>query len=433
MDKQNNPLDGISELQTLSKLRWLAIIAQVLVAILVQWLLNVSLNWLALAGLFGIECLSNALLLIYTRHVNKTNQRPSEHRIHLAITVILTLDTVLLSLMLALSGGPLNPFSFMYMVHVTMAAVMLPARGAIGLGVVSCLAYGALFVFYPAGDNHHHHHHHDQQLLRLHLEGMWYAFVIASALVLGFVAYIRAMLKQRDDALAKLRAKQVQQERLASLATLSASAAHELSTPLSTIALVAKELEYALKKDAQRPALIEDAQLIRQQVDHCHGILQQMSSNAGQSMGELMKEISLGTIADRLTARFDQVDIDVDEQRQTILIPEDALLHILNGLIRNAQEAYGDATPTPISVSIKTKGTRVIFCVEDLAGGMDETTLMQACEPFFSTKKTPQNLGMGLFLAKNFTERMGGYFTIQTIEQGTTICMDMPKRSEHII
>ena len=105
MDKQNNPLDGISELQTLSKLRWLAIIAQVLVAILVQWLLNVSLNWLALAGLFGIECLSNALLLIYTRHVNKTNRRPSEHRIHLAITVILTLDTVLLSLMLALSGG----------------------------------------------------------------------------------------------------------------------------------------------------------------------------------------------------------------------------------------------------------------------------------------------------------------------------------------
>ena len=171
-------------------------------------------------------------------------------------------DVLLLTALLYFTGGPFNPFNFLYLVHIALAAVVLRSALHLGAGraVVRCAS--ARCSSSRAFRTHAHAHAghggrralHAHTDMRMHLYGMWVAFGVA-AVVHRSTSCTRVTrdLARREQELAEARALAARSEQLASLATLAAGAAHELSTPLSTIAVVAKELERELARGDSRP------------------------------------------------------------------------------------------------------------------------------------------------------------------------------------
>src|SRR5262249_34698668 len=156
-----------------------------------------------------------------------------------------------------------------------LSAIVLAPRRTWALVALSLVCFGALFALHTATPSEEMSSHlgHDQ----LHLRGMWVAFGVAATFIVYFVRRVTRALAERE---AELTRQRTRGEKLASLATLAAGAAHELATPLSTIAVVAKELErdVSARSPADQP-LVEDARLIRDQVERCRAILLQMADD----------------------------------------------------------------------------------------------------------------------------------------------------------
>lgn len=401
------------KLHALIQLRWWTLGAQVVMALTIQWLLGLGFEWGSLGALMGIQAASNGCAKWCTPKV------PTQ-REDLVIVGLLSLDILLLTGLLYFTGGPLNPFGLLYIAHVSLAAVVLPVMGASLLTVVACLAYATLFILEPGGS----HAHHDPVMLRLHLEGMWYALMITATLVVFFIARIKHALEHREAQLALARQSRDEQNRLASLAMLSAVAAHELSTPLSTIALIAKELMLELQQQGAPQVHIEDAQVMRQQVDACHAILQQMASDAGQSLGEMSTHVSLEQMAHDVHTRHPALHIDIHEPAVELLLPRYALVHMLSGLVRNAYEAH--ATHVTLRAHRCAQDSACILIIDD-GVGMTPEALIQAMTPFHSTKSNTSNLGLGLYLARNLSDRLGGTLDLASSpDTGTTLTLTLP-------
>jgi two-component system sensor histidine kinase RegB len=220
------------------------------------------------------------------------------------------------------------------------------------------------------------------------------------------------------------------QERLASLATLAAGAAHELSTPLSTIAVIAKELEHAVARLTVPGGVAEDVRLVRAEVERCRAILARMSADAGEAMGEAFVRSPSAELVDRALSGLETgpaIRAVVDERVRglALSVPPRALGQALHGVLKNAQ----DASPphAVVSLAVARVGDRVEFTVRDDGPGMPPEVLARVGEPFFTTKATGKGMGLGVFLARTVVERLGGAVTFETAERrGTTARIGVP-------
>jgi two-component system sensor histidine kinase RegB len=273
----------------LVRLRWLAISGQIAITALAVLGLKVSPLLLLLAALISITALSNLGLTLWLRR-----HEPSSR----ALFAVLVLDVLTLTGLLLSAGGAANPFSVFYLVHVALSALLLAPRRAWLVAALTSLAFGSLFVL-PSHTVDPHAMHMQHGASAMHLQGMWLAYSLAAGFVVHFVSRVASALQAREHELFELQRSAVRHEKLASLSTLAAGAAHELGTPLATIALVAKELEHALKRGTPLAELTRDAQLIRQEVERCREILQQMAARAGEGAGEMLAAIDLHGVVPR--------------------------------------------------------------------------------------------------------------------------------------
>ncbi len=252
-------------LGALARMRWLAVIGQILASAAAVGVLGLRLPLAAIGAVILITALSNAALVIGM----KVRRPPGW-----LVQGVLLLDIVLLTSLLYLTGGPKNPFAALYLVHVTMAVIVLGAGWSWGVVGTVAACYGLL--------------------LRWHLPlggplpgwaavgGSWVALALVSVLIAGFIGRVTRALRQREHELAGLREHAAKNEQLAALTTLAAGAAHELNTPLGTIAVVARELELSCNPAGGSDVVIEDAQLIRREVDRCRQILNRMRLDLGE-------------------------------------------------------------------------------------------------------------------------------------------------------
>ncbi len=197
---------------------------------------------------------------------------------------LLLLDVVLLTGVLELTGGPFNPFAVIYAVHVALAAVSLGSAPALLVGAAAAIGYGALAYRHAQAGLASHHRLSD---FPTHLYAMWLALTSLAELA----AYVVGRASAAVDA---MRERAARSERLVSLTTLAAGAAHELSTPLGTIAVVARELELATARGVPSAGLVDDARLIRTEVDRCRAILDQMSGRAGGIGADVPERLDVG-------------------------------------------------------------------------------------------------------------------------------------------
>jgi two-component system sensor histidine kinase RegB len=265
--------------------------------------------------------------------------------------------------------------------------------------------------------------------IAVHIRGMWLAFALTALIVAALVVRLAVAVARRDQALDTLRERTARATQVAGLATLAAGAAHELSTPLSTIAVAAGELERSLRADAAREAWQRDAVLIRTETARCRQILDAMSAGSGEVAGESPRAARLSevmsTVRDRL--RPDErlrVLIDVGEDI-AVVWPVAVVSRALGNLVQNALYASGDHDS--VQVIARTEGSGVRMSVVDRGAGMSAQDLGRAGEPFFTTKPAGIGTGLGLFVARATVEQLGGQLLLSsTAGQGTSATIVLP-------
>ena len=224
------------------RLRYGVLAGQALLILLTHFVFKVELaiGWLAIP--LALTAASN--LLIY-RVAERFGARP-------ALGYLLTFDTICLTALLALSGGPTNPFTLLYLVQITLSAVVLSKQWTWVLGLLSALGFA--FLFWANVRVSVFEAHHTVGGFSVHLVGMWIAFAAGALLITVFIGKVSEALRRREQEVLQLQDQLARHERLASVATLAAGAAHELGTPLATIAVASKELEFYCEPDRQGPA-----------------------------------------------------------------------------------------------------------------------------------------------------------------------------------
>jgi two-component system sensor histidine kinase RegB len=372
-------------------------------------MLKLRLPVSAIGAVIAFTAMTNVGLMIYMR-----KGRPRGWLVH----AVLLFDVLALTALLYLTGGAGNPFSVLYLVHVAMAVIVLGPLGTWAILALSAACYAALFVWHVPMEV-------PPSVVPV---GHWLALVLVAVLIAAFIGRVERSLRQREMELADVRDRAGRNERLAALTTLAAGAAHELNTPLGTIALVAKELEVAA--GASDP-IREDARLIRQEVDRCREILNRMRADIGEEsagreradVGRLIEHLR-GELRPEESARL---KVRRGSDAVGVAAPARALEQALLVLLRNAF----DASPprAVVELSMRRQNGRVAFVVEDRGSGMSPEMLRRAGEPFFTTKEPGRGMGLGLFLVRLVAERCGAAFSIDSkIGVGTRCVLEVACR-----
>lgn len=368
--------------------------------------LDMNLPWASLvviAGVLGLLGFASWLRLKLPRPVTER-----EFFAHLLV------DVFILTGLLYFTGGSTNPFTSLFLLPMTIAAVVLPTRYVWVMAVLTLVCFSALMFFYvPLPDFHGLHSHVD-----MHVLGMWFGFLLSAVLLCYFIIKMSSTLRERDAVLAKAREELLQSERILALGTLAAGVAHELGTPLSTMAVLVNDLEHEY---ARAPELGAKLNILRSQIDRCKKILSTMSISAGQARAEQGRDLALdyyieGILADWQAARPGvRVAYTASGPRPaprmvTEHTVEQALLNILN----NA----ADASPDNVTVQADWDTERLTLSVCDRGAGLSELATARAGEAFFTTKQPGQGLGLGLFLAHATLRRFGGSVHLYNREGG---------------
>jgi two-component system sensor histidine kinase RegB len=409
-----------TNLSWLIRLRWIAVASEALLVLLVGRVSDIELPVAKLLALLAFAAMSNGLLAAWAR--GRTNVKEG------VLASALALDLALLTAMLYITGGPHNPFTALYLVHIALAPVVLSARWTWVLVALAVGGYALLFATSISLEMRGVDH---ATQMKIHLRGMWLAFTVAAAFIGYFVYEVQRARARVEEELAAARVREARVEKLSALATLAAGAAHELATPLSTIAIAIKEMERKLTETNADAAMIEDAHLIRAQVERCRRVLEQMSVEAGAMRADAVESIALGDLLAACVegaSPQERVVRRVDDALSSARVraPVRSLAMAARGLVQNALDASAD------EVELRARANDdgdVLLEVRDRGEGMSDDVLRRAGEPFYTTKPAGRGTGLGLFLARAVVEQLGGALRLESRpREGTLATLVLPKR-----
>jgi len=381
--------------------------------------LNLSLRAIAPLGLAAAICRTLVTVLAQRR-----GRVPP-----VALGLSLCADAALLTGLLDITGGPFNPFIVMFVIYVWLAAVALSLPWAAVVALVSAVGFGWLVIDHVQAEIAEHHRLND---FPAHLFTMWVSGAAVAELVAHYVSRARDALAQRQHQLDEARDRALRSEHLAALTTLAAGAAHELSTPLSTIAVAARELERRAKQLSRTlspvQALTDDARLIRTEVDRCQTILDGMSGRAPDGTGTMSAPLQPPAIAELVLARLPD---DRQQRLRVEVVPTvpapaaagAAMVQAISSLLKNAFDASGPTSEVQLRFTERAGMVRIE--VRDRGTGMTPEVLRRTGEPFYSTKEAGRGLGLGVFLTRTFAESVGGRLLFETSD-GTTAVLEIP-------
>jgi ActR/RegA family two-component response regulator/signal transduction histidine kinase len=317
---------------------------------------------------------------------------------HWMLGVSQVADVALLTGLLDITGGAFNPFIVMYAITAWLAFATLSPRWGLLVTCVSLLGFSGLVLHHVHAETAEHHRLND---LPTHLFTMWFAAMGTAELVGHYVARAAAALRARQQEVDEARARAARSEHFGSLITLAAGAAHELSTPLATIAVASRELERAASRLAEVAglnAIKDDAHLIRTEVDRCHVILDRMSGRAGDGV-PTTEPLPVASIVDVARSRLSDEQsprLRVEMSREVVgpQAPGAETIQALSSLLKNAFEASGPSAV--VTVRAMQRDGMVRLEVHDTGSGMSPETIRRAGEPFYTTKEPWPRVGSGI-------------------------------------
>jgi two-component system sensor histidine kinase RegB len=382
-------------LKRLFTLRSLLIAVACTVLIGVHQVLSVSIPVLPLSIIVGLLSLVNLWTWWQLRGGVVVTDREFFYQ--------LCVDVGAIAALLYFSGGATNPFAWLFLIPLIIAATVLSGRETWLIAALSIVSYSVLMRYYvPLGGNIHLHR---EDSFSQHVFGMWFGFVMSACLIAWFVAGMARNLRTRDRLLANARAKALRDEQLVSLATLATGAAHDLGTPLATIAVVTRELERAsLPESTQRKLRI-----LKEQIARCKAVLSTLSESAGELRAEGGGPIPVQTFVESLVERWRNqypdcpltLEVRAGDPEATV-INEQTLVQALINLLNNA----ADACSEPLIFIACWTADELILDILDRGPGLHPQVAAQVSRPKTSDKEF--GMGLGLFLSHATIQRMGG-------------------------
>ena len=398
---------GARSMQQLVLLRWIAVVGQLLAIAAVHFGFGIDLPLRAMLLVVGALCLFNLLGPVYWRR----HPRIADHDLLLALLV----DVAALTAQLWLSGGIVNPFVFLYLLQVVLAAVLLrPQSSWLVVAVTSlCVAGLALWrgpVTLPADPA--------SGLSDPYVQGLLLCFVLVAALLVVFVGRIGAILRARDARLAAMRQRAVEEEHIVRMGLLASGAAHELGTPLSTLAVILGDWQH-LPHFASDPELLQDVTEMQAQVLRCKAIVGGILQSAGEVRGEAPHVTTAGALVDGMAAEWQRSRAmlglrfvnRIDDARA--IVADVGLRQMLFNILDNAQEA----SPGQVALDARIEAGELVLAVEDAGPGFDAGMLERLGTPYRSSKDAPGR-GLGLFLSVNVARTLGGTIAARNRPEG---------------
>ncbi|MCB1021676.1 MAG: HAMP domain-containing histidine kinase [Bryobacterales bacterium] len=380
---------------------------------------NVRALWSFCGTAIASQVASNVWLARFARR----ERRGSEH----VLGAVFGLDAVVLTVVFAFAGGPTNPFTLLYLVQITLSAVILHKTWTWALGLLSTICYGLLFLFSTAISSHSGHA--ISEAMSRHVTGMWFAFALAAGALTFFIGQVSETLQNRQREVLELQRQVARQERLASLVTLAGGAAHEMGTPLGTIAVAAREIERAAEIRSDAASVAEDARLIRSQVDRCRAILADMSAKGAEPFGESPAPVRLGSIFESVADELPR--LAKGRLRADFSLPQEiwtypaSVTQSLVALVKNGLDASPNGEPVTLTAEVGESAVTFLVC--DRGEGMDAETLAHVAEPFFTRKPQGEGMGLGAFLVHLFATRVAGDLRYESaVGRGTTAFLRLP-------
>ncbi len=417
-------------------LRWLAVFGQFLTLLVVYLGLSIPLPIGALCVLIGITALTNLaywfwLARLHRRGLQLADRLPTDQ----VISALMLIDIIDLTGLLYLTAGIANPFWLFYFVNVAMAAAIITPQWAwllwaCTIGCVSLLIsikVEPINILSPMFEK-------DDPNVRWTIPKLGYliSFVACSGIITHFITILTGELRQREHLIKEVEEAKSRNRQLESLATLAGGAAHELASPLSTIAVVSKELSRTLEKQSAASSVLNDVGLIRSELDRCRQILDRMTTVTGEAAGERLRCIDVDEfLQETLLGIRDSQRVEIKTQASvqdvTNLLPVQAVAQAVRNLVQNALDASPENMPVRVKASLKDDCWFIE--VTDQGEGMPQEVLKRLGEPFFTTKEPGKGMGLGVYLAMNVVRRLGG--NLEFLSQsgmGTTAQVLIPLR-----
>ena len=386
-------------MKKLFRLRNIAIFGQVIAILFTNYILDIELPLVILGLIVLLIGLFNAF--VFFRLNSKSPASNNEIFIHLSI------DVFALALLLYFTGGATNPFVILFLFPLTISVTILPVRYSWFLASLTVSCYSLLMINYQALPiSHNMHEYAEATEYNLHLIGMWMAFILNACLITYYVYGMGNSLRHQQKQLSLAREQSIRDEQLVVLGTLAASTAHELGTPLATMALLADEIELALPTD--KSELTADLSNLKSQITRCKSILNDLSASVDTPsiLFDSSKQdicLYINELLSELKEQHKNTSLLLGCHIKNTFIQVDRTLSLsLINIIENAIEA----SPKQVEINISTIDDLLQIDIIDYGKGLTTEAQQNIGQQPYSDKAL--GLGLGLYLAYAAIRRRQG-------------------------
>jgi two-component system, sensor histidine kinase RegB len=412
------PAMGRVRVRTLLLIRWLAIFGQLAALLVVDKLLAYDLPMFP--AMVTIAASAAVNLWILARH------GLSEWHHDRAAATYLAFDILQLAALLYLTGGLDNPFALLFLVPVTISATILSLRSTILLGLLALFCVSLLALFHlplpwPAPGF---------ELPQIYAAAIWVSLALGTLFLMFYAWRVAEETRRMADALAATQAHLSQERELSALGSLAAAAAHELGTPLGTIALITKELLHTQTPDSEAHA---DLEILNGEVARCREILASLARDPSAGADPAVSKMTFGALVTDMAARYGVADTTVLVTAKASIDPplikrSPELVQGLGNLIENATEF----ARTQVNLEFTWDEDQVELSISDDGPGFAANILGLLGDPYISTRPGSGRMGLGVFISKTLLERTGAHLHFFNRRQGmgATVVIRWPR---HII
>ncbi|WP_233144579.1 ATP-binding protein [Methyloprofundus sedimenti] len=357
----------------------------------------------------------------------------------------LAIDVLAIASLLYLTGGATNPFTWIFLLPVILTAIVLPHAYTWYMVILTTSLYTFLIPYHAnltavephlmlmdmdmANMSASMHNMQDEEFLNFHIFGMWFGFVCSAGLVAFFSVELSNTIKAGERRLAEAREKTLQDERIIALGTLAASAAHDMGTPLGTMAIIAHELKDEYSPEVHTE-LHEKMQIMQDQINRCKQALSVMSASAGELRAESGHIKKLSDYLDEVLMQWRSQQpgvklnllINPKAPLTQAILAELTLTHSMINILNNAAEVSSLDKGIDFSINPCTVENFVGIRIRDYGPGISNKLIDKIGK--VPINESNQGLGVGLFLTFSIIKRLGGTIEISNAPTGGA-CVDI--------
>lgn len=387
----------------LIQLRWIAVCGQVATIVFVHFFLGIALPLQAMAVVIAFLVVFNLFSMLRWQG----REEVSNESVFLSLLV----DVLTLSLLLHYSGGATNPFVFLYLLQVVLAAVLLKPWASWTIAVITACCFVVQILWYgPVAlpDTYR-------------TAGLLLCFVMNAALVVFLINRINRIVRAHDRRLEVLRQRAAEEEHIVRMGLLASGAAHELGTPLATISVLLGDWR-RMPLFKEQSELMEDSAEMQMQLDRCKAIVSGILMSAGETRAESLARSSLSEFLDTLVGHWQETrpvrsfSYSNSITDELIIVADEGLKQTISNVLDNALEA----SPDWVALEAIRDEDDLVIRVLDRGPGFSDIMLAQFGRPYQSSKGRPGR-GLGLFLSLNVARGLGGNVFPQNREGGGAV------------